>query len=216
MKKDISTIDEYIAGFPENVQKLLQQIRATIKKAAPTAEEKISYGIPTFYLHGNLVHFGGYKNHIGFYPAPSGIEAFEKRAGAIPGRKGYDTVSNRSTPPLTFNYPGGQIQGCQKFRKSADKKKKMTLKTCSKGHQFYKTSDCPTCPVCEEEQKPKQGFLSLLASPARRALENKGIKTLQQLSEFSEKEILSLHGMGKTSIPILQRALEKEHLSYRK
>ena len=71
-------IDEYIADFPKDVQKLLQQLRSTIKKAAPKAEEKIAYGIPTFTLNGNLVHFGDYKTHIGFYPTPSGLEAFEK------------------------------------------------------------------------------------------------------------------------------------------
>lgn len=69
----------------------------------------------------------------------------------------------------------------------------MSLRTCRKGHQYYKTSDCPTCPICEAQRKPKEGFLSLLAAPARRALENKGITSLEQLSKFSEKEILQLH-----------------------
>lgn len=88
MNTDITTIDEYIAGFPKEVQQLLQQLRITIKKAAPKAEEKISYGIPTFTLNGNLVHFGGYKKHIGFYPAPSGIEAFEKELAPYVAGKG--------------------------------------------------------------------------------------------------------------------------------
>ena len=70
------TIDEYIAGFPQEIQKILQKLRATIRKAAPGATETISYQMPTFTLKGNLVHFAAYKNHIGFYPVPSGIEAF--------------------------------------------------------------------------------------------------------------------------------------------
>ncbi len=70
------TIDEYIAGFPQEIQKILQKLRATIRKAAPGATETISYRMPTFTLKGNLVHFAAYKNHIGFYPVPSGIEAF--------------------------------------------------------------------------------------------------------------------------------------------
>jgi uncharacterized protein YdhG (YjbR/CyaY superfamily) len=74
---DRPTIDDYIATFPAEVQAILQRIRATIREAAPEAEEAIKYGIPTFTLHGNLVHFGGYKSHVGFYPAPSGIEAFQ-------------------------------------------------------------------------------------------------------------------------------------------
>jgi len=92
----------------------------------------------------------------------------------------------------------------------------MSLKTCPKGHQYFKTSDCPTCPICEKNRTPKDGFLSLLAAPARRALENKGIKTLKQLAKFSEKEILELHGMGPGSIPTLRNALETEHLSFKK
>jgi len=92
----------------------------------------------------------------------------------------------------------------------------MSLKTCAKGHQYYKTSDCPTCPICEAERKPKDGFLFLLSAPARRALENKGITTLRLLSKFSEEEILNLHGMGPASIPKLWNALQGEKLSFRK
>jgi uncharacterized protein YdhG (YjbR/CyaY superfamily) len=72
------SIDDYIAGFPSDVQKVLQKIRTTIRDAAPNAEEKISYQMPTFALHGNLVHFAAWKNHIDFYPAPSAIKAFER------------------------------------------------------------------------------------------------------------------------------------------
>lgn len=74
----ISSIDEYIAGFPEDVQAVLKQMRAVIRAAAPHAKEKISYGIPTFYTTENLVHFAGYKSHVGFYPSPSGIEHFKR------------------------------------------------------------------------------------------------------------------------------------------
>lgn len=72
-----ATIDEYIAGFPAKTQALLQEIRATVQAAAPDATEAIRYAIPTFILNGNLVHFAGFKNHIGFYPAPTGAEAFK-------------------------------------------------------------------------------------------------------------------------------------------
>jgi uncharacterized protein YdhG (YjbR/CyaY superfamily) len=81
-------IDEYIADFPEDIQKQMQELRATIQKAAPQAEETINYAIPTFTLNGNLVHFAGFKNHIGFYPAPSGIEAFKKDLSVYEGAKG--------------------------------------------------------------------------------------------------------------------------------
>lgn len=83
-----TSMDEYIAGLPKNIQKLLEEIRATIKAAAPGAEETINYGIPTFTLNGNLVHFAAFKNHIGFYPTPSGIEAFKKELSIYEGAKG--------------------------------------------------------------------------------------------------------------------------------
>ncbi|HEY5749399.1 MAG TPA: hypothetical protein VIU12_25200 [Chryseolinea sp.] len=93
---------------------------------------------------------------------------------------------------------------------------KKNLRICEQGHTYYKSSDCPTCPVCEQERKPDSGFLALLAAPARRALENAGISTLQQLSSRSEREILMLHGMGPGSLPKLRTALAAEGLSFRK
>jgi len=83
-----ATIDEYIAGFPRDVQEILEEIRSTIRKAAPGAEEKIGYGIPTFALEGNLVHFAAFKSHIGFYPTPTGIEKFKKELSRYEGAKG--------------------------------------------------------------------------------------------------------------------------------
>jgi len=87
-KTNAKDVDEFIIGFPMDTQKILMQLRMTIKKAAPKAEEKINYGIPTFTLNGNLVHFSASKNHIGFYPTPSGIETFKKELSAYEGAKG--------------------------------------------------------------------------------------------------------------------------------
>lgn len=92
---------------------------------------------------------------------------------------------------------------------------KKTLKVCKNGHHYYKSSDCPTCPICEQNRKPKDGFLSILAAPARRALESKGINTIEQLSKYSEEEILQLHGMGKSSIPKLKNALQEKGLEFK-
>jgi predicted RecB family nuclease len=89
------------------------------------------------------------------------------------------------------------------------------LKTCKNGHQFYKSSDCPVCPVCEQERKPQKHFLAALAAPARRALKNMGITTLDKLATYSEKDILALHGMGKSSIPKLQQLLQEAGLTFR-
>ncbi len=90
-----------------------------------------------------------------------------------------------------------------------------TLRTCKKGHKYYKSSDCPTCPVCEEERKPEDSFMTLISAPARRALENAGIKTLKQLSKYSEKEIGKLHGMGPNGVTKLKLALKKEGLAFK-
>jgi uncharacterized protein YdhG (YjbR/CyaY superfamily) len=84
-----NNIDEYIAGFPKNIQNILEQVRETIRKAAPGAEETIKYAIPTFTLKGsNLVHFAAFKEHIGFYATPTGNEAFMDELSAYKGGKG--------------------------------------------------------------------------------------------------------------------------------
>ena len=87
-KQGIGTIDEYIQAFPKNVQEKLESIRRLIRKLAPEAKEKISYQMPTFYLKGNLVHFAAFKNHIGFYPTPNGISAFQKELSKYKSGKG--------------------------------------------------------------------------------------------------------------------------------
>ncbi|MGN7410383.1 RNA polymerase alpha subunit C-terminal domain-containing protein [Sporosarcina sp. SAFN-010] len=89
------------------------------------------------------------------------------------------------------------------------------LRTCDKGHQYYKKSDCPTCPMCEKERKPESGFLSQLSAPARRAIENNGIHSLEILASFSEKELLQFHGLGPASIPKLKVALEEQEMSFK-
>lgn len=112
-----ATIDEYIAGFPKNVQEILEQVRATIKKAAPGAEEKINYGIPTFILNGNLVHFGGFQNHVGFYPTPLGTEAFEEELSVYKSGKG--SVQFPLDQPMPLNL----ISRIVKFRVLQNSKK---------------------------------------------------------------------------------------------
>ncbi|MCR9014875.1 hypothetical protein [Aquiflexum gelatinilyticum] len=88
------------------------------------------------------------------------------------------------------------------------------FKTCPKGHRFYKTSDCPVCPECEKTKKQPSGWISKLAAPARRALENQGISELSILAKYKESEILKLHGIGPSSIPILRQALSDEGLNF--
>lgn len=92
---------------------------------------------------------------------------------------------------------------------------KKTLRICTKGHRYEKSSDCPTCPICEKEKKPKNGPFSSLSAPAIRALQNNGINNLKQLSKYTEEEILQLHGIGKSSLPKLITQLAKVGLSFK-
>jgi len=104
MKTDqtaIGSIDEYIAGFSPEVQEILEQVRTTIRQAAPGAEETIKYRLPTFTLKGNLVHFGAFKTHIGFYPTPTGIDRFEDELSAYVGAKG--SVQFPLDKPIPFD-----------------------------------------------------------------------------------------------------------------
>src|SRR5690606_4552593 len=90
-----------------------------------------------------------------------------------------------------------------------------TLRTCKQEHQYYKSSDCPTCPICEKLKEPASSFLSLLSSPARNALLHYGIDTIEKLAEHTEKEILALHGIGKASLPAFKKALEEAGLNFK-
>ena len=100
--------------------------------------------------------------------------------------------------------------------RSLNKEVMKTLRTCKNGHRYYKGSDCPVCPICESLKVPEMEFLSVVAAPARRALENAGIKTLSQLSSYSENQLLKLHGMGASSIPKLRKVLQVQGLDFKK
>jgi hypothetical protein len=91
-----------------------------------------------------------------------------------------------------------------------------TLRICKNGHKYYKSSDCPVCPICEAAKKSTDGPFSTLGAPARRALENNGIKTIAELTKFSEKEILKFHGLGPSTMPLLRKLLKEKKLSFRK
>jgi uncharacterized protein YdhG (YjbR/CyaY superfamily) len=212
MKNLIENIDQYISSFPTATQNLLKQMRKVISKAAPKAKENIKYAMPTFEYYGNLVHFAAYKNHIGFYPAPSGLKAFQIEIDAYANSKGAVQF------PLDKPLPIALITKIVKFRVIENETKaklKRVKKTCKQGHVFYKSSDCPTCPICANESKASDGFMSDLSAPAQRALINKKISSLQDLASYTEKEILALHGVGKTAIPKLKAELLKAKLSFK-
>jgi len=116
-RRRFKNIDEYIAAFPEDVQTILEKMRQTIGKAAPEAEEAISYGIPTFKLNGNLVHFAGFKDHISFFPTARGVAAFRKELSSYAVSKG--TVRF----PLERPIPYDLVRKVTMFRRRQNLKK---------------------------------------------------------------------------------------------
>lgn len=114
--KSIATIDDYIAQFLPEIQEILQSLRNVIREAAPEASEKISWQMPTFFLNGNLVHFAAFKKHIGFYPAPSGIETFKDKL------VGYKTSKGAVQFPIDKPLPFDLIREIVAFRVKENKK----------------------------------------------------------------------------------------------
>lgn len=124
--KQLKTIDEYISMFPDDVQKILKQVRQTIREAAPQAQETINYQMPTFTLNGNLVHFAAFKNHIGFYPTPTGIEAFKDELSVYKGAKGSVQF------PLDQPMPLSLIRRIVEYRVKENSERKPRQKTSTK------------------------------------------------------------------------------------
>jgi len=117
------SIDEYIFRFSLDVQGILEMLRKVIKESAPDAEEKISYQMPTFVLHGNLVHFAAYKNHIGFYPTPSGIDAFKDELSEFKGAKGSVQFPIEKPIPYELISKIVKFRVAENIKKSEDKLK---------------------------------------------------------------------------------------------
>lgn len=123
------TINEYIDMFPQEVRTILKELRQTIKDAAPDAEETINYQMPTFTLHGNLVHFAAFKNHIGFYPTPSGIEAFKDELSAYKGAKGSVQL------PIDQPLPLSLIRKIVEYRVKENLERKLKKKSTARKNQ---------------------------------------------------------------------------------
>lgn len=211
--KTPATTDAYIAAAPKEFQSRLKEMRAIIAAAAPGAEEKISYGMPSFWLNGVLVYFAAWKDHMGLYPASAGIGAFSKELAKYDQTKG--SVHFPHDKPL----PKALIAKIVKYRIQENLKRaeaKAKPRTCPKGHKYFKTSDCPTCPICEKAKSLPDPFLAGIAAPARRALESIGVGTARQLAKHAEGEILALHGMGPKAFATLKASLKKAGLSFRK
>ncbi len=139
-RKPTKTTDSYIISYPKEIADKLKLVRATIKKVATQATEAISYGIPTFKLNGNLIHFAAFKNHIGLYPGAAGVKAFKKEIAS------YRTSKGAIQFPLDKPLPLPLIKKITQYRVKVSLAKKS--KTCSRGHLFERSSEYPTCPIC--------------------------------------------------------------------
>ena len=122
-----TTMDEYISTFPDEVQRILSELRQTIREAAPEAEETINYQIPTFTLNGNLVHFAAFPNHIGFYPTPSGMEAFKDELS------GYRRAKGSVQFPIDQPFPLPLIRRIVEYRVQENLERKGKKKKGSRG-----------------------------------------------------------------------------------
>lgn len=178
--KTYKNISEYISNYPAPIQASLKKIRSIALKVAPNAEEKIAYGMPTYFRKGNLFHFAAFEKHIGFYPGPDAINAFKPESTKYSPSKG--TMQFPFGKPIPF----GLITKIMKFR------------------------------VNENLKKNPDNGLPKISAPAARAFENAKIKTLKDLSKWTEKDLLSLHGVGPHSIPILKKAMKAKGLIFKK
>ncbi|MEZ4712710.1 MAG: DUF1801 domain-containing protein [Caldilineaceae bacterium] len=194
-------IDEYIAGQPPEIQQILQQIRQTIQQAAPEAAEAISYQLPTFKLQGNLVHFGAFKKHIGFYPAPSGLEQFKAELAAYKGAKGSVQF------PLDQPMPLDLIRRITEFRVGENLAKATAKKSKPQRPQG------PTTATASPQQTVGQ-WPNGVAAPAQRALAAAGYTSLEQLAAVTETELLDMHGMGPKALGVLRAALQAQGLAF--
>jgi uncharacterized protein YdhG (YjbR/CyaY superfamily) len=178
----MTTVEQYIAAFPQNIQELLHQVKDTIVETAPNALETISYSMPAYKVNGKpLVYFAGYKSHIGFYATPTGHEAFADELSIY--KQGKGSVQFPVDEPL----PVELIKRIVTFRLKENEIKN------------------------NKDKKVKEELLfGSLSLPAQRALAEHNITTIVELSGFTEKEITGLYGVGKNSIPKLT-ALLKEH-----
>ncbi|MDF2628177.1 MAG: hypothetical protein K0R39_2008 [Symbiobacteriaceae bacterium] len=189
------TVDAYIAEFPPDIQQVLQELRALIRATAPEATETISYSMPTFDLDKkHLVHFAAFKQHIGLYPTPSGIEAFQEELAP------YKTSKGAVQFPLGQPLPIDLIRRIVAYR-VAESAARKAAKSAARG---------PKSPA----GAPDDDFPPGIGQPARRALTAAGYTRLEQLTGVRERDLLALHGFGPKALRILREALTARGLAF--
>jgi len=192
------SIDEYISAFPKPVRLKLAELRQTIKKAAPTATEAISYGIPTFKLQGNLVHFAAYQKHIGFYPTSSPIRVFQTEIAKYEFSRG--TIRFPIEQPLPLNLIKKIVAFRVKESLEKDGKKRMHIA----GQKL----------TAKKTIAPGKLPESITGS-AKKALTNKKIATAHDLTKYKISEVKEWHGVGPATISKMEKLLQKHGLQFK-
>jgi uncharacterized protein YdhG (YjbR/CyaY superfamily) len=216
------TVPAYLAAAPKDAKAALRQLRAAVRALAPQAEESISYGMPGYKLHGRpLVYYAAFARHVAFFPASGTfLDRFTREL------KGYRSGKGTLQFPYGKPLPMALIRKLVKARVTENvakagvgAAKKGVRKTCSRGHVFYKSSDCPVCPACWSgyyRKKAQSDFPKGIGAPALRALVDAKIRSLAKLATRTEAEVAALHGMGPKALGALKRAMRARHLSFKK
>jgi uncharacterized protein YdhG (YjbR/CyaY superfamily) len=181
---------EYIAAFPAPVRRKLKEMHALIFKEVPEAQEAIRYGVAAFLLpEGPLVYIAGFKKHVSFFPTSSGVRAFQKELSSYKTSKG--TIQFSLAAPL----PIGLLRRIIRFRLEEVQGKERGRSSCdSKG-------------VSEFDYSKLAQELRILSRPAQRALINAGLFSPARIARKSEGDLLKLHGLGPTSMPVIRKVL---------
>lgn len=226
-----SEITQYHSKLSSIDKEICERLAELIFKGLAKAEHKVWHGHPVWFLDGNPI--------VGYSRQKAGIRLmywsgadFDEPNLTVQGGKFKDAsifyTSSNEIKASDINRWLKKSRVIQWYYKNIIKRKgklerltitepnKKTVRTCKNGHAFTKSSDCPVCPQCEKVRLTQHDFLSNLSAPARRALESANIKTLKQVAKHSEKDLLELHGFGKSSLPIVKQALEQAGLAFRK
>lgn len=200
---------------------LVEKLRKIILDCDLRLKERIKWNAPSYYYLEDMVTFGPIRNEkvLLVFHHPSVVKVNsdllegnykDRRLVWFESIKDIKAAEKELMRILKFI-----LSEIDKKQGSVGVKTKGTLKVCKLGHKFYKSSDCPVCPKCESLKKGS-GFLNGISAPARRALENEGIHSLKTLANYTEKDLLQLHGFGKTSLPVLRNALKAAGLDFSK
>lgn len=225
MVKTKTDVDVIVTKYAPSHQAYVQKLRRIICSADKRIQERIKWNAPSYYYKEDIVTMGPARQEklLLVFHHPLIVQVNSKiLEGDFKDRRLVwleDMKAVLAAEKELKRIVKWLVVQIDKKYKSTSKAlvsvKKAIKKVCAKGHVFYKSSDCPVCPKCESLKKGGAGFLDELSAPARRALENQGIKTLPALSKYSEKQILALHGLGAGSLPKLRAALKLSGLKFK-